>query len=74
MKKIITIIFGLSCIALLNSCKKNYTCECTSSAGGSSTTGTFEIRDTKKNAQDACSAKASASAGGATAYSGCSLK
>jgi len=56
------------------SCKKERTCTCTSTAGGVSAVAEYTIKDTKKNAEDACDGyEASASAGGATATVSCEL-
>lgn len=58
MKKTLAIA-AVSLLALA-SCKKDYTCECTTSATDNgqtiSTTSTFTINDTKKNATEACEA------------------
>jgi hypothetical protein len=69
MKKILAIT-ALGVLSL-TSCKKDYTCECTTTASGLSATVTTTIKDTKKNAEDACSAK-NATANGATTT--CSIK
>ena len=57
MKKV-TMILGVAFLAavLLSSCKKEYTCECTYNNGSTSMTTSTVIKDTKKNAEDACSA------------------
>lgn len=63
MKKIIAIAaLGVFTLA---SCKKEYTCECTTSGFGVSATATTVIKDTKKKADDACTA-GSTTANGAT--------
>lgn len=51
-------ILGVAFLAavLLSSCKKEYTCECTYTAGGTSMTTSATIKDTKKKAEDACKA------------------
>ena len=36
------------------SCKKDYTCECTTTSGNSSITGTSTVNATKKDAKTAC--------------------
>jgi hypothetical protein len=63
MKKVLLVaaVAGLA----MASCKKDYTCECTASAGGVSATASTTIHDTKKKAEDACTAK-NTSANGAT--------
>lgn len=40
------------------SCKKDYICECSTSVGGFTTSASTTIKDTKKKATDACTAKA----------------
>lgn len=73
MKK--AIFIGALGVFALASCKKDYTCECTSSVGGVSTgTSSITINDTKKKAKDACEATgASASIGGVTSSTTCEL-
>ena len=59
----------------LASCKKDYTCECTSTAAGVSSTASTTINDTKKNAEAECDeGDASATAGGITSTVECTLK
>lgn len=72
MKKIAPIAaIALFAIAT-TSCKKDYTCECTTTSGGQSTTTTFELgKQSKSDAEAACSGKA-VSAGGVTMT--CDLK
>lgn len=56
MKKLSLIVLALGMVAFV-SCKKEYTCECTSTYDGVSTDLTpMEIKDTKKNAEDVCEA------------------
>lgn len=71
MKKVILSVAVFGALALV-SCKKDYTCECTTS-DGSTTTGTVSttITDTKKKATDACEAM-SATAG--TLSTTCKIK
>lgn len=65
-KKIVLTSIAFAFLGLM-SCKKNYTCECTSSGGTSSVT----FKETKKKAEDACkSLNSSAQASGGS----CSLK
>jgi hypothetical protein len=45
--------FGVLSIA---SCAKDYSCTCVVDAGGTPTTGKVTIHDTKKKAEEACSA------------------
>lgn len=72
MKRNLTIAFvGLAMIAL-TSCKKDYTCECTStdSSGNSSTSSTTIENAKKSDAEEACNK--SISSGGSTIE--CKLK
>jgi hypothetical protein len=63
MKKIIAIAaLGVFTLA---SCKKDYTCECTSTVFGISSTVSSTIKNTKKKAEEACTA-GSTTANGAT--------
>ena len=61
MKKILLIVAvaGLA----MTSCKKDYTCECTTSGSGTSISTSTTIHDTKSNATTACEA-GSSSVGG----------
>lgn len=69
MKKVLAIaVLGVLTLA---SCKKDYTCTCTASSGGMSVSQSTTINDTKKKAEDACTAK-STSASGATTT--CAIK
>lgn len=62
------LVFGL--LFSISSCKKDYICRCTVSAGGSGTTATFPISNaTQKEAEEACNGYAALPG----AYSGCSL-
>jgi len=74
MKKVVLGVAALSFLALV-SCKKDYTCECTSTGSGFSGSSSVTINDTKKNAEEACEASASsASAGGSSVTTTCELK
>ncbi|MFN5415515.1 MAG: hypothetical protein ACK5B9_00555 [Flavobacteriia bacterium] len=75
MKKVLGVAALLSVFAL-GSCKKDYTCECVSTAGSISSTATTTIANsTKGDAEAACDAgDATASAGGVTSTVACSLK
>ncbi len=56
MKKLafISVVLLLAAMTLC-SCKKNYTCECTYTAGGHIVSANAEYKDeTKKDAEDAC--------------------
>lgn len=57
------------------SCKKDYTCSCTTTSGGASATATTTIKDTKKNATESCeNGTSTSSAGGVTATTTCTIK
>ncbi|MFP5471848.1 MAG: hypothetical protein ACLGGV_09650 [Bacteroidia bacterium] len=59
----------------MTSCKKEWTCECTTTTGGVTATGSTTIKDTKKNATEACDAgDSSATVSGVTVTSECTLK
>jgi hypothetical protein len=65
MKKLVLSIAALALVATtMTSCKKEYTCECTFS-GVITGTASTTIKDTKKNATDACEAD-NVSSGGQT--------
>lgn len=55
MKKVI--LFAAAGLFVLASCKKDYTCECTSTNGGATATASTTINDTKKNAEQECEAQ-----------------
>jgi len=57
MKKI-TLLAAVIAAFTFASCKKDYTCECTATSGGVSISASTTIKDTKKKAKDACTAKA----------------
>jgi len=74
MKKITLLTVVLAAMSFA-SCKKDYTCECTTTAAGITSTASVTINDTKKNAKSACDAKASsASVGGVSASTTCAIK
>lgn len=57
MKKFLLSIAAVALVATtMTSCKKNWTCECTATAGGFSTTASSTIKETKKKAKEACEA------------------
>jgi hypothetical protein len=56
MKKI-TLLAAVVVAFTFASCKKDYTCECTFSGNGFSGSVSTTIKDTKKKAKDACTAK-----------------
>lgn len=61
MKKI-TLLAAVIAAFTFTSCKKDYTCECSVTSNGLTVTGSTTIKDTKKKAKDACTAKATAGA------------
>lgn len=64
MKKVLAIAF-IAGIAF-TACKKEYTCECTyEDASGQTASSSTTIKDTKKNAEDACEGN-EVSSGGST--------
>lgn len=69
MKKIIAIA-ALS-VFVLASCKKDYTCECTTTGNGQTATASSTVNATKKDAKEACE-------GGSTSANGytttCAIK
>lgn len=76
MKKALLIgslgVFGVIALA---SCKKDYTCECTSTSGSSSSTASTTINATKGDAKEACEAgSSSATSGGSTVTTTCEIK
>ena len=76
MKKALLIgSLGMFGVIALASCKKDYTCECTSSVGGiTAGTSSVTITDTKKKAEDQCvTSGASATVGGVTTSTTCAI-
>ena len=66
MKKLVLLV---AVVAAVTACKKDYTCECTTTVtGAGSQVNDYTIHDKKSDAKDACNQKASSSssAGGAT--------
>ena len=58
----------------LTSCKKDYTCKCTTTSAGISASTSITINDTKKKAKDACDAlNTSANVGGISSTTSCSI-
>lgn len=57
MKKLTLLAIAFVAITFA-SCKKDYTCECSVTVGGITTSASTTIKDTKKKAKDACTAKA----------------
>lgn len=77
MKK--ALIFGTFALLGLASCKKDYTCTCTTTAEGPQGTVTSSasatINDTKKNAETSCDeGDATSTAGGYTSTVECTLQ
>jgi hypothetical protein len=73
MKKnlLIIAVAGLA----MASCKKDFTCECTTTDNGTVVaTATGTIHTTKKKANDACNQTATSSVGGSTAKTECKIK
>jgi uncharacterized lipoprotein YehR (DUF1307 family) len=70
MKKLLPIALVAVAAMTFTSCKKDYTCECTVSAGGVSSTTTYTFKDTKSGAESKCNSQATS--GGVTAT--CKIK
>lgn len=51
MKKV---FFAAVAVLALASCKKDYTCECTTTGGGMNATVSATVNGSKKDAKDAC--------------------
>jgi hypothetical protein len=64
MKKVTFIAIAAFFTLSLASCKKDWTCKCTTTVAGVSASAETTINATKKDAEDACNA--TATAGGAT--------
>ncbi len=77
MKKISSFI-ALTLFAItiaFTSCKKDYTCECTTTVGSSSTTQTTTITDIRSDAKAECNDKdQSTTVGGITTTVDCDIK
>ena len=65
MKKIAPIAaIALFSALAMTSCKKDYKCTCTASAGGVSTSATYDLgKQKKKDAEAACSGKGTSTGG-----------
>ena len=64
MKKFLLSVAAFAIVATtMTSCKKEYTCECTATVLGFTATSSATIKDTKKNAKEACEKGNSATAG-----------
>ncbi len=76
MKKCLLFAGALALVFAFSSCKKDYTCECTSVVVGLSTASVeTTIRDTKNKAKDACEDMSnSLTVGGITTTTTCKIK
>ncbi len=54
MKKVLSLAAAGLMIVGMSSCKKDYTCECTTDFLGTPITTSGTINDTKKNAEEKC--------------------
>lgn len=57
MLKKLSVILVLIIGGVAFSCKKNYTCDCTWTDGGTSYSASHEIKATKKKAKEECNAE-----------------
>ncbi len=74
MKKSIFVLAGVAMLALA-SCKKEYTCECTTTSAIGTISATTTIKDTKNNATEACEAgSSSTNVGGMQTTVTCKIK
>lgn len=77
MKKLIPVAAVAALAMMFTSCKKDYTCTCTTTSGGT-TIGTTDValgKQKKKDAETACNGHASSSSvGGVTVAVSCKLK
>ncbi len=69
MKKIIAI--AAMAVLVLSSCKKDYTCECTTTGNGQTATASSTVKATKKDAKEACESGSSSASGYTTT---CAIK
>lgn len=77
MKKIVSIIGAVALVATLTSCKKNWTCECCTTCGGSTACASGQTEKlTKKKATDKCNEgdREYSMGGGVTCKVDCSIK
>ncbi len=76
MKKIASVAAIALFAVAFTSCKKDYTCECTSkdNTGTVMSTSTVSIKATKKDAKTACNEESTVSGGGSSITMSCSLK
>lgn len=74
MKKVTFIAIAAFFTLSLASCKKDWTCKCTSTAAGVSASAEYPINATKKDAEDACTAfETSSSVVGISSSTTCEL-
>lgn len=75
MKKLFPLMVVAVVATMFTSCKKDYSCTCTTKITGMAdqTTTTSLGKQKKSDAETACTAKASSSAGGTTASVTCKL-
>ncbi len=75
MKKLFTIAALVFAVSAMTSCKKEYTCECKATGAGITSTSSDTIKDTKKNAKEACDkGDATSSVAGITSTVECEIK
>jgi hypothetical protein len=76
MKKLSLLsIAALFVATSFTSCKKDYTCTCTSSGSGITASASTVINDTKANAEETCNkGDATTSSGGFTVTTACEIK
>ncbi|GAB4206777.1 MAG: hypothetical protein Fur0023_16940 [Bacteroidia bacterium] len=72
MKKIASIIGAVAIVATISSCKKNWTCECTTTCGSTSTTVSATSGKMKKKDAEAWCNQGNVSSSGCS--SSCKLK
>jgi hypothetical protein len=74
MKKI-TLLAVAALAITFTSCKKDYTCTCTTTYAGITATSSTTLHDTKSNATTACEkSNASTTVGGYTQSTSCAIK
>lgn len=71
MKKITLLAAAAMIVASMSSCKKEYTCECTTTGSGYSASASATAKMTKKDAKAWCEGSSASSAGMTTT---CKLK
>ncbi len=74
MKKLVLLSSVLACLSL-GSCKKDYTCSCTTTAGANTATTTSTIKDTESKAKETCEKGSSTTTlAGITSTTKCEIK